>query len=461
MNIKSVLGKRKVKDGRYNYNYDFSQPSYRVEYYNDRNGHSTSSPANFNSDEEAIDVALHDESPMPGATRVEVVKYVGEPDEMGYRNLETIFSKKLVSDSRRVKDSAASDAEKLKDMYDTYVGELEEMRSNYFSGVEDTSTVADWEDAFRLLINEIGGMEIENPQDVHDILENDNWHRLNWCLYLAGVLGQDGVDYAVDFLKGYQYDDKSYLALKNIAINDYGGKVSDSRRVKDGLTRSERYNRSMERIFATAERFDQNQMKWLREQGVSEDEIQNAKRNTGLHGSELSKLVLRIARENGDKREDSKILGEAMGISDSRVSDAYLNTYGYEDNGGYYGEDFELADEDDDEVIGLMNGYLELEEQFGIDLNESSVEEIKDFYYAVIDMASKFSFSNPQYIDDELTDANYHTLNKCITIAGLLGKDEQERLVNSFKRDIKYIKAFMDLPRNAAFIEIMQDMGLI
>ena len=237
--------------------------------------------------------------------------------------------------------------------------------------------------------------------------------------------------------------------------------VLGKRKVKDGLTRSERYNRRMEKIFADAEKFNQNQMEWLRQQGVSEDEIQNAKRNTGLHGSELSKLVLRIARENGDTRENSDILGEAMGISDSRVSDAYLNNYGYEDNGGYYGEDFELADEDDDEVIGLMNGYLELEEQLGIDLNESSVEEIKDFYYAVIDMASKFSFSNPQYIDDELTDANYHTLNKCITIAGLLGKDEQERLVNSFKRDIKYIKAFMDLPRNAAFIEIMQDMGLI
>lgn len=95
--------------------------------------------------------------------------------------------------------------------------------------------------------------------------------------------------------------------------------ISDSRRVRDGLTRSERYNRNMEKIFASAERFNQNQMKWLREQGISEDEIQNAKRNTGLHGSELSKLVIRTARANGDTRENSEILGEAMGISDSRT----------------------------------------------------------------------------------------------------------------------------------------------
>jgi hypothetical protein len=62
-------------------------------------------------------------------------------------------------------------------------------------------------------------------------------------------------------------------------------------------------------------------MKWLRQHGVSEDEIQNAKRNTGLHGSELSKLVIRVARENGDTRENSEILGEA--ISDSRrIKDA-------------------------------------------------------------------------------------------------------------------------------------------
>ena len=369
-------------------------------------------------------------------------------------------------------------------------------------------------------------------------------------------------------------------------------KLAGKRKVKDGLTRSERYNRNSERIFAAAERFDQNQMNWLRQQGVSEDEIQNAKRNTGLHGSELSKLVIRIARENGDTRENSDILGEAMGISDSRrvkdaqkptatrqnsllygdddawkeaerlmdmyskegvwnainsknydavlgvtkrvirefgeikypdemfyyledanyhalndvlalegklgeywkeeeiktilkwcnsddwfkylckiyhlkvtdsrrVKDANLNSYGYEDNGGYYGEDFELADEEDDEVIELMNNYLELVEQYNIDFNKSSVKEFKDFYYAVIDMASNFDFINPQYIDDQLTEANYHTLNRCITIAGFFGEKEQQQLVNSWKRDLKNIKQYMNVPRMKAFTEIMQDMGLI
>lgn len=123
---------------------------------------------------------------------------------------------------------------------------------------------------------------------------------------------QEGYDYFVG-----EYD-KWVNKIKPWQERVRGTYVNDSRRVKDGLTRSERYNRNMERIFASAERFNQNQMKWLREQGISEDEIQNAKRNTGLHGSKLSELVIQTARANGDTRENSEILGEAMGISDSR-----------------------------------------------------------------------------------------------------------------------------------------------
>lgn len=153
---------------------------------------------------------------------------------------------------------------------------------------------------------------------------------------------QDGIDITVDVVKdyvGYDEQDPETQAWLDVIIEDeienldepqakdywreaedkyLMGRRSDSRCVKDGLTRSERHNRSMEKIFASAERFNQNQMKWLREQGISEDEIQNAKRNTGLHGSKLSELVIQTARANGDTRENSEILGEAMGISDSR-----------------------------------------------------------------------------------------------------------------------------------------------
>ena len=45
------------------------------------------------------------------------------------------------------------------------------------------------------------------------------------------------------------------------------------RRVKDGLTKAQRYNRNMENIFAYAEKVNKNRMNWLRQQGVSEDEI--------------------------------------------------------------------------------------------------------------------------------------------------------------------------------------------
>lgn len=82
------------------------------------------------------------------------------------------------------------------------------------------------------------------------------------------------------------------------------------RRVKDGLTKAQRYNRNMENIFAYAEKVNKNRMNWLRQQGVSEDEIQNAKANTGLGKDGLYNLVIKVARENGDRRLNSDILRE-------------------------------------------------------------------------------------------------------------------------------------------------------
>lgn len=83
-----------------------------------------------------------------------------------------------------------------------------------------------------------------------------------------------------------------------------------------------RYNKRNDEIFASYEKYLQKEMEWLRRQGVSEDEIQNAYRHTGLGGSGLAKLIQQVALENGDNRELSEILGEAHSISDSRrVSD--------------------------------------------------------------------------------------------------------------------------------------------
>lgn len=143
--------------------------------------------------------------------------------------------------------------------------------------------------------------------------------------------------YCPSFFVGLLYIKERFNVFLKHKVMNYKKLTSSKRKVKDGLTRSQRYNRNMEKIFATAEKFNQNQMEWLRQQGVSEDEIQNAKRKTGLHGSELSKLVLQIARENGDTRENSDILGEAMGISDSRkVKDGYSNNPNY--FGDWYGK---------------------------------------------------------------------------------------------------------------------------
>ena len=82
------------------------------------------------------------------------------------------------------------------------------------------------------------------------------------------------------------------------------------RRVKDGITKAQRYNRNMENIFAYAEKVNKNRMNWLRQQGVSEDEIQEAKANTGLGKDGLGRLVLEVARGKGDKRLNSDIFRE-------------------------------------------------------------------------------------------------------------------------------------------------------
>lgn len=92
-----------------------------------------------------------------------------------------------------------------------------------------------------------------------------------------------------------------------------------SRKIQDySYSRAQRYNKRNNEIFASYEKYLRKEMEWLRRQGVSEDEIQNAYKNTGLHGSGLAKLIQQVAVENGDNRELSEILGEAHSIADSR-----------------------------------------------------------------------------------------------------------------------------------------------
>lgn len=152
-------------------------------------------------------------------------------DSVGY---SCGVSDSRISDDMDEQNSVDREVELLQDLYSDYTDDLEEMRSNYANGREDTATVEDWEQAYRALIDEIRGLDIENPQEVYDTLVDWNWHRLTWCMCLAGKLGQGELNEAVKWLGKYAYDDKSYLALKNIANSDFGGsRVGDSRRVKD------------------------------------------------------------------------------------------------------------------------------------------------------------------------------------------------------------------------------------
>lgn len=146
------------------------------------------------------------------------------------------------------------------------------------------------------------------------------------------------------------------------------------RRVKDGLTKAQRYNRNMENIFAYAEKVNKNRMNWLRQQGVSEDEIQNAKANTGLGKDGLYNLVIKVARENGDRRLNSDILREIDDLEAIRnvkdgcgrkVKDGYSNNPNY--FGDWYGEgqiDFDaiINPEDDGDLYMVKiwggSGYV-------------------------------------------------------------------------------------------------------
>lgn len=177
----------------------------------------------------------------------------------GYKSIQN----SRISDDMDEQNSVDREVELLQDLYSDYTDDLEEMRSNYANGREDTATVEDWEQAYRALIDEIRGLDIENPQEVYDTLVDWNWHRLTWCMCLAGKLGQGELNEAVKWLGKYAYDDKSYLALKNIANSDFGGsKVGDSRKVSDERRNPNLYHLSLAEETLSAEEFRSIKLIW-------------------------------------------------------------------------------------------------------------------------------------------------------------------------------------------------------
>lgn len=139
-----------------------------------------------------------------------------------------------------------------------------------------------------------------------------------------------------------------------------------------------RYNKRNDEIFASYEKYIQKEMEWLRRQGVSEDEIQNAYRHTGLGGSGIAKLIQQVALENGDNRELSEILGEAHSISDSRrikdgVGTNAMNLNGYK----VYIKDMDT----------YTNKISDEELQSLFDFPSSKEFQLKDFLNGVADVA--------------------------------------------------------------------------
>lgn len=134
--------------------------------------------------------------------------------------------KDKLANSRRVKDdnSAEVEAENLMDFYWDVVGDLEDERSSAYDIMSEPSA-EEWEDGYINIIDHIKQVGINNPQEVYDYLENENYHRLNWCLLIAGVFGKKGIDKAKDFFmsddfKKYYAHDYGYLGLRYV-IEDY------------------------------------------------------------------------------------------------------------------------------------------------------------------------------------------------------------------------------------------------
>ena len=215
----------------------------------------------------------------------------------------------------KVADSKSTKYKKVKDGRNR-VGIHSSLKENYDNRIifvrEGMYVYAYGEDA--KIVSEVVGIPIENGEvaihyeDVTECLK-----KLINAGYKAGI-ENDWSFHDAD-LEEYYKQKKS---------------VSDSRKIQDYSYRSAaKYNKRNDEIFASYEKYLRKEMEWLRRQGVSEDEIQNAYRHTGLGGSGLAKLIQQVAVENGDNRELSEILGEAHSIADSRrVSDS-----GYEENG--------------------------------------------------------------------------------------------------------------------------------
>lgn len=158
-------------------------------------------------------------------------------------------------------------------------------------------------------------------------------------------------------------------------------------------------------------------------------------------------------------------------VSDSRrVKDATQYSYGGRDWGGHYDEDFENADEEYETAIELMNGYMRLEEEHGIDWKgKETVDTWKNFFYDVIDMGEKANITDPKYIYDELEDANFHSMNWCLCISGILGADFQNEAIDWFSKKFvnkkvgkktSYDYSTSDV-RLQALWQIIQELGLI
>lgn len=118
--------------------------------------------------------------------------------------------------------------------------------------------------------------------------------------------------------------------LKSLGINES--------LIERDLTKSERHNRDMERIFDRVENQNKKMEKILLDNGVSQDEIDELKKNTGLGGNALQKKIIELGLDDefAASLKESNVLKEGtdrfVGVSFDDDFKKHLRGLGYKED---------------------------------------------------------------------------------------------------------------------------------
>ena len=139
----------------------------------------------------------------------------------------------------------------------------------------------------------------------------------------------------------------------------------------------------------------------------------------------------------------------------NRVKDAYQYSYGTTDWGGKYNEDFEMADEDYETAVYIMNEVMKIEEKNNV--GNKNVEGWVNALYEILDLLEKTQINDYDELYRELEDANFHEVYAIMWLSGMAGEERQQE-------EIAFLNEYADRSyRTSQKAEkiIAKDMGLM